>query len=367
MDLPARQLELVKECIGVSRVARVTGLDRALGLEVACAVRPGGHVLQVANGKGEKWAQAEAGAVLEAAELWASETVDPARLVWGCARELRRKYPEALVWGAAQLGSAGAALPGWHDGLRLAWRCGLASGRSVFVPAQALHCPPAGSVSLGPAVVRWTSNGMGAHPDRKAALRHALLEAAERDQLARSLPQGWTAKAVVERALSWRSVLRAAKRTWARAQALAKDFDVYLFDLTPRLGLGLPVAGALLFDRWRGPVPLTAGYACGTDPDEALLGALLEAAQSRLTDIHGARDDVAHDHAAAEIEALRALCSSVGGSNDAGEMPRLGDGGQIREIVRSLGCAAAFDLAPAGFPVFVVKVVVPGLLVSELL
>jgi ribosomal protein S12 methylthiotransferase accessory factor len=60
---------------------------------------------------------------------------------------------------------------------------------------------------------------MGAHPDRKAAWRHALLEAAERDQLARALPDGWTASAVVERMLSWRSILRAAKRTWARAQA----------------------------------------------------------------------------------------------------------------------------------------------------
>jgi ribosomal protein S12 methylthiotransferase accessory factor len=53
-------------------VARVTGLDRARGLEVACAVRPGGHVLQVANGKGETWAEAERGALLEAAELWAA-------------------------------------------------------------------------------------------------------------------------------------------------------------------------------------------------------------------------------------------------------------------------------------------------------
>ncbi|MGC4114462.1 MAG: YcaO-like family protein [Myxococcales bacterium] len=366
MKISPRLLQLLQARIGVSRVARVTGLDRACGLEVACAVRPGGHVLQVSNGKGETWAQAEAGAVLEAAELWASETVDPVRLVWASARELRAKYPDVEVWGADHLGSAGEALPGWDEGVRIAWRGGLAGGRSVFVPAQALHCPPAGSPSLGPAVVRWTTNGMGAHPDRKAALRHALLEAAERDQLARALPDGWTPDAVVGRMLSWRSILRAAKRTWARAQALAEDFDVYLFDLTPHSGLGLPVAGALIFDRWKGPVSLTAGYACGTDPDGALLGALMEAAQSRLTDIHGARDDVAHG-SGAEIEALRALCASVGGLNDAGKMPRMGDEGHIREIVRAVGCAAAFDLAPAGFPVFVIKVVVPGMLVSELL
>jgi len=317
MVLGARSRERLKERIGVSRVARVTGLDRA-GVEVACAVRPGGHILQVSNGKGGSWAEAEAGALLEAAELWGAETVDPTQLVWGSAGELRARRSDE-VWGADEAGSAGAPLAGWSESLRLAWRVGveLATGRRVLVPAQAIHCPPAGAPALGPAVVRWTTNGMGAHPDREAAVRHALLEAVERDQLARALPDGWTAAAVVERMLSPGSLSGGAPRTAALAQKLAKDFEVYLFDLSPRPGMGLPVGGALLFDRWRGPVPLTAGYACATDADSALRGALLEAAQSRLTDIHGARDDVAHE-AGAEIEALRALCNSVGGSNDAG-------------------------------------------------
>ena len=363
MPLSARERVRLQKKIGVSRVARVTGLDR-VGIEVACAVRPGGHVLQVSNGKGESWAQAEAGALLEAAELWAAETVDPTQLVWGSARELRARLADE-VWGAPELGGEGAL---WSEDARIAWSVGveLASARAVLVPAQALHCPPAGAPSLGPAVVRWTTNGMGAHPERTAALRHALLEAVERDQLARALPDGWTAAAVLERMLAPASLKRAAPRTWARAEALARDFQVFLFDLAPRGGLGLPVAGALLFDRWQGPVPLTAGYACGTEPDGALLAALLEAAQSRLTDIHGARDDVSHA-AGPEIAALRAVCSSAGGSNDAGEMPRMGGGDAIGQLIRVLGPVAAFDLAPAELGVFVVKVVVPGLLVSELL
>ena len=40
--------------IGVTRVARLTGLDRT-GVEVASAIRPGGHILQVSNGKGRDW------------------------------------------------------------------------------------------------------------------------------------------------------------------------------------------------------------------------------------------------------------------------------------------------------------------------
>ncbi|HET9751640.1 MAG TPA: fatty acid-binding protein, partial [Myxococcales bacterium] len=67
-------MDALLRAIGVTRVARVTGLDRC-GVEVACAIRPLGHVLQVCNGKGETWEEARATALSEAAELWAAERV----------------------------------------------------------------------------------------------------------------------------------------------------------------------------------------------------------------------------------------------------------------------------------------------------
>src|SRR5258708_37273265 len=81
-------VDRLQRALGVTRVARVTGLDRA-GIEVACAVRPGGHVLQVSNGKGESWEEARASALSEAAELWAAER--PSRLVYGAQEDLRAK------------------------------------------------------------------------------------------------------------------------------------------------------------------------------------------------------------------------------------------------------------------------------------
>src|SRR3954468_5272121 len=71
-DVPPHDVTSLLPALGVTRVARITGLDRA-GVEVACAVRPGGHVLQVTNGKGLAWERARASAVGEAAELWAAE------------------------------------------------------------------------------------------------------------------------------------------------------------------------------------------------------------------------------------------------------------------------------------------------------
>src|SRR5271155_3796337 len=67
--------------IGVTRVARVTGLDRC-GVEVACAIRPAGQVLQVSNGKGTTFRDAKAAALSEALELWSCENVDAAQLHW---------------------------------------------------------------------------------------------------------------------------------------------------------------------------------------------------------------------------------------------------------------------------------------------
>ena len=375
-------LERLARALGVSRVARVTGLDRA-GVEVAAAVRPGGYVLQVCNGKGLDFQAAQAGALLETAELWAAETVPPERLVWGTLEGLEARGHDA--WGAESLGTRGAvAFPRlWSAAVRCAWReaTELHSGAPVLVPAQGVYCPPSGATALGPVSVRWTSNGSGAHPERARALLHALLEATERDQLARILPDGWTQEALRSRLLRPDGLEEGAPRTAALAQALRqRGFDVHLFDLTPGArtpgAAALPVGAALLVDREQGPVPLAAGYACALGKDQALLGALLEAAQSRLTDIHGAREDVAAaDHEPAL--ALAAACAEVRPRRTVEAMPDHSAAVSspeeaVREVLERLGRAgfsrAAVVELDAPLPgLHVVRVVVPGLRVSELL
>ncbi len=400
--------------ISVTRIARVTGLDRS-GVEVAAAIRPGGHVLQVSNGKGDTFAEAARGAVAEAAELWAAER--PVVHAWGSAREV------ALATGA-RVEPLGAP----DDPARRPWTAGrdLATGAPVLVPAAAVFCAPAGSPLLGGAPAPWTSNGMGAHPDRALALLHALLEAVERDRLARALPEGFTEREVRARLVDPATLARAAPRTAARVRDLeARGFRVHLLDLgddgaagplSPALspaprGRGgdaaalasrergrdladrlpspppgergrergrsrsvpLPTAAALLVDSAHSPVPLTAGYACRLAPDDALDAALLEAAQSRLTEIHGAREDVLHGdrHGAA---ALAAWCAAARPARDAGAMPSARartHPAAVRAVLRRLDAAGfrraiGVELsAPAGH--HVVRAIVPGLLLSELL
>jgi ribosomal protein S12 methylthiotransferase accessory factor len=320
--------------LGVTRVARVTGLDRA-GIEVACAIRPGGHVLQVTNGKGDSWEEARATALSEAAELWAAERVDARELVYGSLDEL------PAAWAPTDL-----VVPRlWSRETRIAWRRGrdLRSGREVLVPAQAVHCPPRGAPPLGPAVVRWSTNGLGAHPSRAAALRHALLEVHERHQLSRALPHGWTPRAIRTRKLDVSQMPLWQQLRDARLEA-------HVFDLS---SAELPVVGAILVDLEEGPVALTAGYCCALTPERAVRGALLEAAQSRLTEVHGAREDVLQEREAQH--GLREACEAATA--------------QRRRLPRAktvpLPRAAVVELAQE--PLFVVNVYAPGMRVSELL
>jgi ribosomal protein S12 methylthiotransferase accessory factor len=313
--------------VGVTRLARITGLDRT-GVEVVAAVRPMGHVLQVSQGKGLDLASARWSALGEAAELAAAEAVDPAQLVW---RETEAGLVIPFVRGVS-----------------------LATGQSTWVPAQAVFCPPAGTAWLGPRVVPWSSNGLGFHPtSRRRAVTHAVLELLERHALARALPLGWTPAA--------------ARRRQCRPPALARclgarGFAAFTFDLT-LLG-SVPVAGALLFDLEQGPIPLTAGYACRLTYEAAATAALLEAAQSRLTEIHGAREDVL----LGAREAGRALLTALEAASPRRPPPSpwrrpLAEAtGEPISLVTLSGAAEPGARTP-----WVVKAYAPSLAVSELL
>ncbi|MFP2934426.1 YcaO-like family protein, partial [Pyxidicoccus sp. 3LG] len=175
---------------------------------------------------------------------------------------------------------------------------------------------------------------------------------------------------------------RAAPGTAALAEALReRGFGVYLFDATPAPrtpgAVGLPVGAAVLVDLEEGPVPLTAGYACALERDVALLKALLEAAQSRLTDIHGAREDVA----ATDREAARQFaeaCAQVRPRRKATDLPDLGARARapavqrVRRVLAQLKRAGFTQVAEVELDspmpeVHVRRVVVPGMQLSELL
>jgi len=313
----------------VSRVARVTGLDRS-GVEVACAVRPRGHILQVCNGKGWTWEAAQWSALFEAAELDAAERPG---LEWVIEADLDYDFDDR--WSPGQLGGASEGRIPWVKAKRVAAR------GSVLVPLHAVACAPD---LPGPVTVSWTSNAMGAHFDGNQALSHALAEAWERHALAKVLPHGWLPEVLAGRRLSVNV-----------PQLDEGGFELAVFDLS--LDEGPYVIGALLFDREEGPVPLAAGYAARDDLQAAIDGALLEAAQSRLTDIHAAREDVLTRPGPRDVRAFR---EEITGLDTVA--PRL------RLITPWWEARPAAYVELGNVPgIHVLKVLAPGLEVSELL
>jgi ribosomal protein S12 methylthiotransferase accessory factor len=170
------------------------------------------------------------------------------------------------------------------DGLFRAWVRGVraSDGVAVWLAAERVYCPPKGVAWLGPSTARWTSNGLGAHRLKSRAIQHAMLEVWERHALTLAIPDGWTSDTVRR--------FGVALNTPQTRRLRGRGFEVVacLFARRP-----LPLAGVLLFDLQEQVIPLTAGYACRLSDGEALEAALLEAVQSRLTEIHGAREDVA--------------------------------------------------------------------------
>jgi ribosomal protein S12 methylthiotransferase accessory factor len=196
---------------------------------------------------------------------------------------------------------------------------------------------------FGPSIVPWQSNGLGAHPTSKqAAVEHAVLELVERDSLARVLPQGWTKRAALLRLID------------APHGIAAPGFACFTFDLTHG---PLPVAGALLFDLESDVVPLTAGYACRRSLSAAVEAAVLEAAQSRLTEIHGAREDVASGHREGGAALLTVLQRAKPGRAKARRETRA-----LAKVIDAEIAIVTLREAP-----YVVKAVSSSMLVSELL
>ncbi len=332
----------------MSRVASIGPLERG-GVFVSSAIRPLGHVLQVTNGKGLTRAAAQAGALGEAAELLAAETVDSTRLRWGTVDEVPNPWVPASAVAPAVFGRS----------VRLAWveAARLDTRGSVWVPAHTVYCPPAGAPLLGPMAFGWTSNGMGAHRDRAAAIRHALFELYERHALAEVLPLGWSAAVLRPR------VVRHASRLVQRLRR--SGLCATLFDVSPH-GSSLPVAAALVSDgEDAAHVVPTSGYACRATPGEALDAALLEAVQSRLTEIHGARDDIGQDGGGIASELVEALAKAPE-VRAAASMPRARSN-SVGALVRGLSWpVACFEYTPKVGP-HVVKVFSPVARTTELL
>lgn len=269
-----------RERLGVTRVANLTGLDR-LGVPVAAAYRPNSRSIAVFQGKGLTAADARAGALMEATEVFHAETIErPLRLARYAELGDSALDPERLPRCTASL---------YDRDLAILWVAGrdLVSGDEVWVPQELVTADftlpqPTGSYCFAAG-----TNGLASGPTRVAAITHALLELIERDAVSlwRLLPPAVRRRTRIDPTEIAAPVARALLERFTAA-----GVPVELWDATS--DLGVPTCFVESRDTEAPDVP-DIGSAAHPDPGAAMARALLELAQTRLTRIAGARDDLA--------------------------------------------------------------------------
>jgi YcaO-like protein with predicted kinase domain len=270
--------------MGITRLANVTGLD-TIGIPVVLACRPNSRSLAVSQGKGLDLDAAKASAVMETAESYHAENIMlPLRLA--TFHELRA---HACVVNVDLIprppGSA------FHPDLPLLWVEGedFTEGEKVWVPFQLVHTNYTTSMGFDLNGFTCSSNGLASGNHLLEAASHAICEVIERDADARFSRLFETEQEACRVDLT---TVDDPDCQDVLARYVRAGVAVAVWDTTSEVGVA--AFRCLITDRSEDPlrpVSPTMGMGCHPVRHIALLRALTEAAQSRLTVISGARDD----------------------------------------------------------------------------
>ena len=265
---------------GITRIARQTGLD-VIGIPCFAAIRPNAKTLATSQGKGIDDDAAIASAVMEAIEFAVAER--PLACDWtGSVHSLRAMG--ASFFDPGRLLQFGESF-NEHKSIDWVLGHGTLSNRPVLVPRDIVRFD--GETPDLPGVCQNT-NGLASGNLESEAELHGLCELIERDAMTL-----WSLEPLDERSrrridldLLDDPIIQSLRRLIDRAGLRLSVFDV-------TSDLGVPTAMALI-----GPAGasrhLEIGSGSGTHPNSqrAVIRAITEAAQSRVTSIAGARDDI---------------------------------------------------------------------------
>ena len=264
--------------MGITRVANLTGLDR-IGLPTVMVTRPNSRSVAVSLGKGLSLAAAEASGVMEAIETWHAERILlPVRRE--CYAELQA---DAQVADVSRLPSVAGTRFDPHR--RSLWVQGtdLATGRPCWAPLEMVDTdytePPYGGHGAFPR----TTNGLASGNDMSEATCHAICELIERD--ATTLWHHSSDRARIDPAS-----IDDERCLDALGRMMSAGIDVGIWETSSDIGVAS--FRCMICEAGEAPGHIGIGDGCHPDRAIALLRALTEAAQTRLTYISGARDDL---------------------------------------------------------------------------
>lgn len=273
---------------GITRVGDVTDLD-ILGVPVWFATRPNSRGLSVAQGKGLTVEQARMSAVMEAIEGAVAEDTQKHVCDIGSMAEMVGRGLNTVPLGTV----ARVDVDNLDRHRERAWVRGrsLRSGNDVLAPFELIGLDFRADFPWDRTTFHMSSEGLAAGFDYDRVVLHALLELVEND--ACFLIDTFETRSVAPRPITLKQAVNPQLDSLV-VHLAERGLEVRFFSLTTTIGVPVVMANlersVLAVE---GPtVRQSAGVACRLTAHDAALAALLEAIQSRLTDISGARDDL---------------------------------------------------------------------------
>lgn len=369
----AQTLEIAKPIarrLGVSRLVNITHLDR-IGLPVFASIRPtaaSGH-LCVNAGKGVSVAEAAVGALMEAIEYAFAEpgASDLSFEIVEIAK-LESSFPQPMsvaqfcpIWGQSIAQHRKIAVVPGHV---------IETGANVLLPAELIWMPVRDLPGVG--LFGGSTNGLASGNTEQEACIHALSELIERDTTALNYAKPRSRLVPLESlpmeiSQITNSIQGAGLSLFLRhTEAIGRlpYFEAYISEPQPNV-----------------PIAISAGYGLHLSKSIAATRAITEAAQARLSHIHGGRDDIVKRHqmftkarSGEEVRANNSLKERVQNNTkmvDFSNIPDFSDCCHnladawlaLLAVVRGaeLGSPLIVRLTPKGFPLSVVRILVPGL------
>lgn len=273
--------------LGISRVTDITRLDR-VGLPVYASIRPTAlpGSLCVNAGKGLHPIEAEVGAYMEAIEFALAEPgAAKIPIVRATVRDVLdgRTRPEAILDLCPRVGSK-IRLSAPIDCVEAEEISG--TGTRALVPAELVFIPYRPHARFK-GLFGTTSNGLASGNSLREATVHALCEVIERDVCSFEAVRDTSVPVDLD---TVEGPARALVET-------VRSADLQLFVRTAKNAFGMPYFFAIINDPdANAPHLLNGGFGCHPYRSVAFVRAVAEAAQSRLSYIHGGRDDLVKVH-----------------------------------------------------------------------
>lgn len=369
-EVTLRRARAVAPRLGITRVTDITRLDWA-GVPVYASIRPNAPPgsLCVNAGKGITPLEAQVGAYMEAIEYaFAEYGRSSLRVVWATPRDVLdgRSRPDAVLDFCPAMGAEVAL----DQEMACVEAEDVYTHERLLVPAELVFLPT--PAHFGTHYFGSNSNGLASGNTVPEATVHALTEVIERDI---SSFQSLDDRSVLVEPESLPPPVSDIARSVAlrglelHVRHLRNDFRIPFF------------CAAVAEPKGVDPIYVSAGFGCHPSRQIALVRAVCEAFQSRLSFIHGGRDDLTARHARFEgwaakrraRYAARLLSMFKGGKarvcfEEADDHTEALTGieaaqGVLLAALEGNGFRRALRVTytPEGFPVQVVRILVPGL------